>query len=1023
MPELTAINRLPMRASLGTYPDEDTARIGDFWSSLRHMSLNGIWKFYYAENPDAIPTGALNGKGMEKWHSIELPGNWTVQGFGHPHYTNITMPFPHEPPGVPIENPTGVYARIFRLPEDWTGKRVVLHCGAAESVLYVHVNGHPIGMSKDSRLSAEFDITDAIHFDQENLLVLAVVKWSDASFIEDQDQWWMGGIFRDVFLRCASGIHIEDVVSLADYDCQTGIGKLDLTVRATFHGMPVPGCQIRAKIWDSHGKRISRCALETEVEVGRNIYEAGRLEGKLQTTIANVLPWTAETPSLYTVVIALRTPDGKEEFTALRIGFRRVEIRNGRLLINGNLVMMKGVNRHEHDDRKGKVISRESMLRDILLMKQHNINAVRCAHYPNDPQWYDLCDEYGLYLIDEANIESHAFHNSICKDRRYAAAFLDRVQRMVLRDRNHPSIILWSLGNESGYGPNHDAAAGWVRGCDPSRPLHYEGAISRGQSKLDWHDGLRATDIICPMYPTVDEIVEWMERKDRSPRPVILCEYSHAMGNANGSLSDYWEVFEKYRKHGLQGGFIWEWVDHGLVKTLPDGREFWAYGGDFGDTPNDANFVCDGLVWPDRTPHPALHEVKYVHRPVAVVKADLREHRLLIENRQDFVSLEWLKGRWELLVDGKVIQHGHLPRLKTGPRKRDWVTVPWETERIPNGAEALLTVRFLAARKRQGVELGYELAWDQVTIRKSRSRISSQKRHPVETHIEETADVLRIRTSALSVQFDRHSGFISSLQGPRGEFFAKGPRLQVWRAPTDNDGLKLWSGQENKALGRWKALGLDRIAFRLKELKVQRKHNGEVVLETIHQASGRQAWADILHRARWRFYDDKAEIDNTVQFAPDITDLPQVGLVLALPAGFETVEWHGLGPWENYPDRQASALVGSYCSKIEDLFTPYIMPQECGRRGEVRSLTIRTEDGRALKIVGNALFGFSALHVTTDDLYRARHLHELAFRPETWLTLDAVHRGVGNAACGPEVLPRYQISGRPIRWGVKFSLS
>ncbi|MFZ2658460.1 MAG: glycoside hydrolase family 2 TIM barrel-domain containing protein [Victivallales bacterium] len=1036
-PELTNINRLPMRSSMVGFPERALAAPGLEVESPWMLELNGEWQFFYAAAPEKVPESVLAGDKSVSWHSIQVPGTWVMQGFDRPHYLNVPMPFPQMPPMVPEENPTGVYARSFRLPETWFGKRIVLHFGGAESVLYAYVNGKPVGMGKDSCLSSEFDVTEFVRFGEDNRLVVLVVKWSDASFVEDQDKWWFGGLFRSVFLRCTPRTWIEDIDVRADYDPSSGKGYLKLTVSTrsiphqnsnaitadkgfVYQELESKGeYRVHIGLSDPDGHALFNDGRDLPVILRqsghRRCFQSDLFEANLDEEIDAVLPWSAESPSLYRLDVTIVSQEGTES-TTLNIGFRRIETRDGRFLVNGKAVMIKGVNRCEIDEFRGNAVTREGMLRDALLMKRSNINAVRCSHYPNDPFWYELCDKYGIYVMDEANIESHDFYNMLCKDSRYSVAFLERVQRMVLRDKNHPSIIMWSLGNESGYGPNHDAAAGWIRGFDPSRPLIYASADADMNHQPG--TGRSVSDILTSGYYPIETMEKWMrEYKDTDGRPVILNEYSHAMGNSNGCLAECWKLFEKHRENGLQGGFIWEWVDHGLVSALPDGRKYWAYGGDFGDEPNDANFVIDGLNWPDRTPHPAMHEVKYLHRPVAVTRIDAKNGRILIENRQDFLSMENLHGAWELQVDGKTLQRGELPHLMTAPRAREWVDIGWDQHLIPAGVNAFLNLQFTLIHGFPGVEKGGLLAWDQMRIQKRKKSLPSPGISRIRVHLEESHDRTLVSAGDFTASFEHQLGQLVSLRRGENEFFASGPVLQLWRAPTDNDGLKLWTDQTKKPMGRWLALGLDRLQLKLVEFSVRLMKDGTVRVVSRHAASGRGQWDDAVHRMRWTFHGDgSVELDNDVFLGEDLLDIPRVGIVMAFVRGFEEVEWLGLGPWENYSDRMASATCGRYAAKIDEMFTPYIMPQECGHREQAEEICLRSERGSEMRITSETPFGFNAMHYTAADLYKARHVHELPVRRETWLSIDAAHRGVGTRSCGPDTLPEYQITGRRYRW-------
>jgi beta-galactosidase len=796
------------------------------------------------------------------------------------------------------------------------------------------VNGEPVGFAKDSRTPAEFDVTELVRHDALNELTAVVVRWSDASFVEDQDQWWHAGLSREVYLWAAG--ELRDVFAHADPD-----GTLRVEADgATTARLLAPGDRV-----------VLDGPLETELRIRKP-----RL-------------WSAEDPALYTLVVG-----NGDESVALRVGFRRVEIRDGRLLVNGAPIRIHGVNRHDHDDVRGRAVARETMEADARLMKRFNVNAVRTSHYPNDPYWLDLCDRYGLYVIDEANIESHAYYDEICREPRYANAFVERVRNMIERDKNHPSVILWSLGNESGYGPNHDAAAGWIRARDPSRPLHYEGAI-RG----DWSGGRNVTDVVCPMYPEVDAIEEWAERGN-DPRPMILCEYSHAMGNSNGGLADYEAAFER---HGaLQGGFVWEWIDHGIRRVDARGRPYWAYGGDFGDAPNDANFCADGLVWPDRTPHPALYELKHLAQPVRV--EPLGRARFRIVSRHLFVPLSRYRGEWELALDGVRLARGRLRSLHDG------LEVALEPPSGQARGELLVTFRFLLRAGTDWAAAGHEVAWQQLPLP---SAARARRRE---------------RAAARAPDVDEATGTLGEL----GDVVLDGPRLQLWRAPTDNDGLRLLPERRSGVLARWLELGLDRLEHRLERVSA-----GDSAVEVVHRVSGRGRWDDAVHRQRFRLLaSGDVVVENEVRVAAELRDLPRVGIVLVLAPGLEQLEWLGPGPWETYADRRAAAVVARHRSTVGGEYVPYILPQEHGHHIDARRLSLCDGDGVGVEVEGRPVIGFTASHFTADDLYRARHTSDLEPQPEVVLSLDHAQRGLGTASCGPDTSVRHRLTAPVYRF-------
>ncbi|XHR27510.1 MAG: glycoside hydrolase family 2 TIM barrel-domain containing protein [Chthoniobacteraceae bacterium] len=1025
-PECLSIDRLPMRATIYPFPSAAEARTGGREDSPWFRLLNGKWRFRMAAKPcEVVPEDTAAGADRSKWDQVEVPGNWTLQGYGHPHYTNVQMPFTYEPPTVPDENPTGIYATTFEVPAAWEGRRVVIHFGGAESVLYVYVNGEAVGMGKDSRLPSEFDITPYVAFGVANEVTAIVVKWSDATFVEDQDQWWMGGLHREVYLYSTAPTYLADVFARAGLENDFRDGTLHLSAKIDFAAQPEEGWKARLELFDPRGKAVLRKPLEAPVPIVPGDFR--RLQADFHTTVKNVAAWSAETPHLYRAVVTLLNPKGKAiEAVATRVGFRSVEVRDRQLLVNGKRVFIKGVNRHDHHDTKGKALDYETLLLDAVTMKQLNVNAVRTCHYPNDARWLDLCDELGFYVIDETNLESHAFYNHLCNDQRYAGAFLDRVVRMVERDKNHPSVILWSLGNESGYGPNHDAMAGWVRGFDPSRPLHYEGAISanlpghlRPGKMFDY--GYRATDIVCPMYSSIADIIQWATDKDHPDRtrPLILCEYSHAMGNSNGSLADYWDAFEKYP--GLQGGFIWEWIEHGLKQTTPDGEEYWAYGGDFGDTPNDLNFVCDGLLWPNRKPHPGAYEFAYLARPAKALGFDPKTSKLRIANARDFAPLSDLRGGWELKINGALAAKGKLPALKAGPREEQVLKLPLQLAKVelPADAEAFLNIRFEQAHETPWASEGYTVGWDQLALPASAFKKAPRRaggRKPAAEPLTVTKATGKVIIENAAVRVVVANGKIEALSFGGKSVLTAGPELQIWRGPTDNDGVKGWQDAW-RALGKWRTQGLDQAVLSAAPAKIKARRDGTVELTLEHAISCAAAKrAVVLLHVYTISPEGSIAVANRFTVGKAVDNLPRLGVVMRLPESFEKLAWFGRGPLENYSDRHRSTLVDLYESTVADQYVPYTMPQEHGNHTGVRWLALADGEGSGLRVEAAGPLEFSASHFTAQDLYAAYHTYDLKARPETILNLDLRQRGLGTQSCGPDTLPQYQIRAGRHEW-------
>jgi beta-galactosidase len=951
-PETVGANRLRMHS----VPHAET------------VSLDGDWDFQLLPAPDA-PLG-------ETWTTLAVPGCWTMQGVGDaPAYTNVVMPFALRPPEVPADNPTGVYRRDVRVPDAWAGKRIVLHVGAAEGALEVIIDGKSVGLSKDSHLAAELDLTEALAVGLSHQLTLRLVRWSDASYIEDQDQWWQAGLTRSLWLYATEPAYLADFRTTAELGAEgTGLLCVEVLVGGTFE----PGTTV--EVTSPVLPDLLRVEI-AEKETGRPEAQPVIGQGATVVEIASVEAWSAERPNLYDLEITLRGPDGGVLETAKsRFGFRRVEIEGTTLLINGAPVLIRGVNRHDFDARTGRVVTLESMRADLVQMKQFGFNALRTSHYPNDPRLLDLCDELGLYVIAEADIESHAFYHSVSNDPRYLPAWVDRVSRMVLRDKNHACVIAWSLGNESGSGANHRAAAAWVRSYDHTRPLHYEGGI-----RPDWTGGTDVSDLVCPMYPTIDSIVEHAT-SGRQNRPLIMCEFSHAMGNSNGTLAEYWDAIET--TDGLQGGFIWEWWDHGLIQTGPDGRERWAFGGDFGEPVHDGNFCIDGLVWPDRRPKPAMWEHKQLAAPVRVrlVGAGEDPLRLEVHNRQYFQDLTGLVADYEVTVDGAVALSGDLPLPAVGPGQRAEVEIDGLGRFVAGTpGEVWLTVHVRTAAELPWARAGFEVGWAQMALDS-----------PFPPSSLPTSSV----TGGLDV--DEH-GLIAD---PR---LVRPPVLSLWRAPTDNDRI-------GGMAARWQEWGLDELTREVSA--VERTAAGVRVVANVRTGAGHVVAHTVVITPTGP---GTVRLDEEVVIPPELTDLPRVGSVLETAAGYEDVTWFGIGPQETYPDRKRAGAVGRWRSTVTGQHTAYIKPQEEGGHADVRWAVLAGAGGSlSLRCAEPSQVSFT--HFAAEDLAAATHVDELTPRAGTVVHVDAAHRGLGTASCGPDTLPRYLLGSGRYAWSWQLTL-
>lgn len=1021
--------------------------------------LDGRWQFALAENPSCRPADFfMPDYDASGWGTIKVPGTWTMQGYDKPHYTNVIMPFSNVPPSAPVShNPTGMYRVDFAMPKDWEPRRTVLHVGGAESFLEVWCNGQAVGFSKDTRLPSEFDISPFVRTGS-NMLAFSVIRYSDASYVEDQDQWWYGGIYRSVYLYSTDHAYLADVDLRPRLDptLRHGTLAIDASLGFTFDpgfdrvppiagpadyqgpGSATPDTRARTEQGD-YTVRVALYDRDRQQPVASasvvvdGQYRISGWHGRLAIDIDGPRLWSAEDPYLYTALITLVSPSGAElEHSASRLGFRRIEMTDKAMLVNGQRVMLRGVNRHEHDERRGKTLDLASMIRDIELLKRHNFNAVRNSHYPNDERWYDLCDQYGLYLMDEADIESHAYYDQLCRDPRWLAAFIDRGSRMVLRDKNHPSVIIWSLGNESGYGPNHDALAGWMRSFDPDRPIHYEGAARAEFGQMPYSleslkRGRNASDFVSTMYPPIELLEAWAQTTTDT-RPFIMCEYAHAMGNSSGSLADYWATIEKYP--GLQGGYIWDWVDQGLIAKNAEGREYWAYGGDFGDTPSDLDFCNDGLVFPDRGVKPALAECARLFQPVMVSASDPASGQVTLTSRYYFITTNNIEARWSVIADGEVINSGAvaLPAIAPGASARLDLGIVWTDEQrsLAGGAECFLNVDLCQTVANDWAPAGHRVAWEQFAVQPPAASSGTGHRESARS---------QVPSASWRAGFD-DEGFLSSLSDGTAEYLAAPLRMNLWRAPTENDGLKNFMVLRgipefafyymNKAMLLWLDAGLDRLEFALESFDgdhVIRPGTGTGV--TINHAVTSSKGVAVGHFAqRWSAGAAGPEAEFEFRLDAGLPELPRVGLVTALTPGFEQVSWYGRGPQECYSDRKTGTRLGRWSSTVDGLGVPYILPQENGNRTDVRSIRIAAPDGRRLTVAGAGSasgtgFDFTATHVSAGQLWAARHWYEIKPANETFLYVDVAQRGLGTASCGPDTLERYRL--RPGTYTLRLS--
>ncbi|RKF17996.1 DUF4981 domain-containing protein [Alginatibacterium sediminis] len=1017
-PELPAINKLCPRATLYPYDSVEKALARDREASPWFESLDGQWKFKLYDSPEQVPESDFSIDCDDAhWRVLTVPGNWTMQDVGDkPQYTNVQMPFVLNPPMVPEHNPSGVYRCQFELQQGWDKRRTVIHFGGVESAFYVYVNGEQAGFAKDSRTPAEFDITNLLQSGTNHIAVL-VIRWSDGTYLEDQDHWFMAGIHREVYLYSTDSAYIQDLFAKAGLDDDYQNGHLNVKLKVENCIGDQRKFNVDVTLYNAQGLRvldkprakqcfgipITHTSAEQLKPLDHNV--------RLNFDVSRPLQWSSETPNLYTLLVTLRDEQGVlVESVSTRIGFRRVEIRDKQLLVNNKAVMIKGVNRHDHDPQTGKTVSRATMIKDIELLKQFNFNAVRTAHYPNDVQWYDLCDEYGIYLVDEANIECHDYYDQLCRDTRWLPSFIDRVTRMVHRDKNHPSIIMWSLGNESGYGANHDAVAGWIRGFDDSRVLHYEGATrleyGQAESSMEPGRGSLATDVYCPMYPTIEQMIEWVSSVD-DPRPYISCEYSHAMGNSNGSLKDYWHAFENY--HGLQGGFIWDWVDQGLNAVDENGQTYWAYGGDFGESIHDFDFCINGLIWPDRTPHPAMYEFKKLAQPVAITLSSWKERQFSIHNKHDFIDLEGIEAQWSLFKNGQLLAKEVVSGLKAAPGETAVLSISLPELNQDSQIEYHLNWEFRYKQAQPWCCAGHIIASEQFSLPAATVQLQQSSSYAKAVQVIDSEDRLVLRFGDCEASFSRSTHCFMALSCNELPILDSALQLNLWRATTDNDGIRGWDGQDDKPMGLWQAAGLDNLQLKSSSLKLYQADVGQASVEVHHVWVGRDPNKEAIHIQRYQFLDNgELEIQNLIDIDQRLPSLARVGIRFNTGPHFENLQWFGRGPFENYRDRDAAAFVGLYQSSVDAQFVPYILPQENGNKTDVRWFSLDNGLSR-LSIRGDYAMEFGVSHFSSQELYQKRHVHELIANDQTIISIDYQQRGVGTGSCGPQTRDEYTV--------------
>ena len=985
-----------------------------------YQTLNGDWKFHWSKEPDERPVDFYKSDyDVSGWDTIEVPSNWEIKGYGTPIYSNIGYPHSRQPPRIMADvpsyftavkepNPVGSYRRIFTVPSSWKGRKTFIHFDGVSSAFYLWINGQKVGYSEGSRTPAEFDVTQYLK-SGDNTLAVEVYRWCDGSYLEDQDFWRLSGIFREVYLFNTPKTRIRDLFVLTDLDADYRNADLSATVTLENMNKRAVQCRVRATLVDAEGART----LLGESDLV-DVVSGGVTSLKVNRMIDSPLKWTAETPNLYTVVVELLDARGAvREVRACRTGFREMEIRDQQVLMNGVPVLFKGVNRHEHDPERGHSLELSSMIRDLELMKQYNINTVRTCHYPNMPIWYDLCDLYGIFIVDEANVESHGMgygDETLAAVPSWEKAHVDRNVRMVQRDKNHPCVIFWSLGNEAGGGSNFSAAAEAIRGIDTSRPIHYERMNS-------------VCDVDSVMYPSVDWLIG--QGKSTSPKPQFICEYAHAMGNSLGNLQEYWDAIESYPR--LIGGCIWDWVDQGLRKytgnTLPDGSKEWfyAYGGDFGDNPNDNNFCINGVIPPDRSVSPKLLETAKVYQYVkfGLDAVGVASVSVAVSNQYYFTNLEGYGLVWKLLEDGRSVAQGKSTIGTMNPGQSMIVPLPVAQPDLKPGAEYFLNIELQLPKDTLYAKAGHSVATEQLklpyvvpaAIGVDLGNFAKNGGYNPLT-VQDDRQTVTIKGDDFCAVFSRSTGCLSSLKydGCEVVHHGEGPELNLYRAPLDNDGWLRRAVRDG---------GLDHATYSVKNVSIARDLPGLVRVAVVKEGHLSDAVLLEYTTVYAIFADGVIQVSNEIH-SKGLSQLPRLGVAFTMPKGFEKMTWLGRGPHENYCDRKRSADVGLYTCSVAELYEDYVRPQENGSRSDIRWAALTNKSGAGLMIVTDGTFSISALHHTVADFAAAKHPTDLPKRDEVFVCLDVAQSGLGGNSCGPAPLPSYVVNASDV---MKFSYS
>ncbi|WP_157208986.1 glycoside hydrolase family 2 TIM barrel-domain containing protein [Mariniflexile maritimum] len=1017
-PHVNQINRLPAHATFYSYENAELAIKNIREQSKLFTSLNGNWKFNWVAKPEEASNDFQNTDfNASTWDVIDVPSNWEMRGYGTPIYTNSTYPFFSDFPFINHhDNPVGHYIKSFEVDKSWNGKDIILHFGGVSSAFYVWVNGAFVGYSEDTRLPSEFDITKHIK-EGANKIAVKVYRWSDGSYLEAQDHWRMSGIEREVYLRAVPKVRLSDFTIRTEFDESYEHALLqirpefvaniaDKYVEKVGHfgdnplHTKVDDWTLTTQLLDANGLTVGEVTnTKLKKYFGEFYPQRDNVPFALiETEVKSPKKWSADSPYLYTLLFTVTDDQGnKIQVTSTKVGFRTLKIDDrGRFLVNGNPVKMIGVNRHDHDMKNGKAVSRADMEADVKLLKQFNFNAVRTSHYPNDPYFYDLCDTYGIYVMDEANLETHGLRGKLSNVPEWSNAFLERGVRMVERDKNHPSIVFWSLGNESGMGPNHAAMAGWMKEKDPTRYIHYEGAqgdATDTRYKKGYFDlgkgnptDPKWVDMLSRMYPQPQELQSLIDDTSFDKRPVLMCEYAHAMGNSLGNMQTYWDVV--YKNDRALGGYIWDWIDQGLLKKDENGTEFLAYGGDFGDIPNSGSFCLNGIIAADRTPKPEIYECKKVNQPVVISEVNRLNGEFKILNRHHAVNLSQYDLVWQLSKNGVVVQSATLASLSTKPNETSNFKVPFKTPKASAGDEFFINIQGKLKSDVLWANKGYVVFEEQFRmpfhVEKSEEKAKKQPR----LNVNETSGKIMVSNKSINVEVDKKTGLIVSYKFKENEFFSTPLKLNFWRPETENDAA--YRKAKNQTNERdWMKAG-DR--FTVKNVKLISEETGKATIKVDGTIVNPKTTVSLIYTI---FGNGKIQVDYTSTIDENAPNIPKIGMQFDISNQYKNVTYFGKGPQANYQDRQTGAFVGLHKGDANTMHYGYAVPQEYGNHMGTRWFKIQNDSGKGFMVKSENPLNFSVLPYSTNNIEVAKHTNELIERDVLTVNIDLIQMGVG----------------------------